>query len=169
MDQPVFETDFGKVGMVICYDTNWWDGWDNLKKKGAEIVLFPSQFPGGRILNYYAWRNSCFVLSSTALDARVIDISGNNLASSTLDVRFAWTMVNLNRISTPTWTGQKIPQILNKYGDRIKVKAWDCNDIMTIESRDPDLKLSDLIKEFNIETNDILISTSEEAQNKSRL
>jgi beta-ureidopropionase len=169
LDQPVIETDFGKVGMQICYDTNWSDGWDNLKSKGAEIVLFSSAFPGGRILNYYAMRNSCYVMSSTGSDARIIDISGNDLASSTLDVRFAWKNVNLDKISTPTWTGQKIPRLLEKYGDRIKIKAWDYNDIMTIESRDPDLNLYDLLKEFEMETNDILISTSEEAQIKSRL
>jgi beta-ureidopropionase len=169
LDQPVIETDFGKVGMQICYDTNWSDGWDNLKSKGAEIVLFSSAFPGGRMLNYYAMRNSCYVMSSTGSDARIIDISGNDLASSTLDVRFAWKNVNLDKISTPTWTGQKIPRLLEKYGDRIKIKAWDYNDIMTIESRDPDLNLHDLLKEFEMETNDILISTSEEAQIKSRL
>ena len=39
LDQSIIETDFGKVGMQICYDANWKDGWDNLKKKGADIVL----------------------------------------------------------------------------------------------------------------------------------
>jgi predicted amidohydrolase len=168
-DQPVFETDFGRVGMQICYDTNWKDGWDNLKKKGAEIVLFSSAFPGGRMLNYYAMRNSCYIMSATGQDARIIDISGNDLATTTLDIRFAWTTVNLDKISTPTWTGKKVPELLQKYGDRIRIKAWDLNDIMTIESRDPDIKLADLLKEFNLETNDILISTSEEAQIKNRL
>ena len=168
LDQPAFETDFGKVGMLICYDMNWSDGWDNLKKKGAEIVLFSSAFPGGRMLNYYATRNSCYVMSSTGQDARIVDMSGNDLASSTLDIRFAWETVNLDKICTPTWTGKQVPQLLEKYGNRIKIKAWDNYDIMTIESRDPDLKLADLIKEFKIETNDILISTSEEAQIKNR-
>ena len=168
-DQPAFETDFGKVGMLICYDTNWRDGWDNLRKKGAEVVMFSSAFPGGRILNYYAMRNSCYVMSSTGSDARIIDISGNDLAASTLDVRFAWETINLDKISTPAWTGKQIPDLVGKYGDRIKIKAWDYYDIMTIESRGPILKLTDLIKEFKIETKDILISTSEEAQIKNRL
>ncbi|MEM2936575.1 MAG: carbon-nitrogen hydrolase family protein [Candidatus Bathyarchaeia archaeon] len=42
MDIPVFETDFGKIGVIICYD-----GWfpalaQNLAMKGAEILFFPS-------------------------------------------------------------------------------------------------------------------------------
>jgi hypothetical protein len=84
-------------------------------------------------------------------------------------VRFAWSVINLDKISTPTWTGQQVPKLLEKYGDRIRIKAWNHYDILTIESRDPDLKLSDLIKEFKLETNDILISTSEEMQNKTRV
>jgi len=37
--QPVIQTDFGKVGMQICYDANWADGWDNLKEQGVNVIL----------------------------------------------------------------------------------------------------------------------------------
>src|SRR5688572_3684661 len=73
IDQPIIETDFGKVGMQISYDANWADGWDDLKKKGADIVLFPSSFPGGRMLNYYALKNEYYIVSGTTGEARVID------------------------------------------------------------------------------------------------
>ncbi|MGD9329534.1 MAG: carbon-nitrogen hydrolase family protein, partial [Cyclobacteriaceae bacterium] len=42
---PVFETDFGKIGMQICFDANWFESWAHLKDDGAEIIFFPSQFP----------------------------------------------------------------------------------------------------------------------------
>jgi len=32
LDQPVIETDFGKIGLQICYDANWFDGWENFRK-----------------------------------------------------------------------------------------------------------------------------------------
>lgn len=170
LDQPVFETDFGKVGMIICYDTNWWDGWDNLKRKGAEVVFFSSAFPGGRILNYYAARNNSYVLSGTGVDARVIDISGNDLDSSSIHVRYSWAVVNLEKVNTPLWpTGNKIPGVLKKYGNSLGIKVWDHTDIITIESRDPRLKLADVLKEFEITTIDERISSAEEVQNKYRL
>jgi len=39
---PVFRTDFGKVGFMICYDSWFTDVAELLSLKGAEIVLFPS-------------------------------------------------------------------------------------------------------------------------------
>jgi len=40
---PVFDADFGKVGMMICYDSWFTDVAELLGLKGAEIVLFPNQ------------------------------------------------------------------------------------------------------------------------------
>ncbi len=39
---PVFKTDFGTVGMMICYDSWFTDVTELLSLKGAEIVLFPN-------------------------------------------------------------------------------------------------------------------------------
>ena len=41
--QGVFKTDFGTVGLQICFDAEWTDGWHSLKEDGAEIVCFSSQ------------------------------------------------------------------------------------------------------------------------------
>jgi len=170
LDQPVIETDFGRVGMQICFDANWSDGWDNLMKKGAEIILFSSQFPGGRILNYYAMRNGCYIVSSTGGDARIIDMSGNDIDASSTFVRYAWSNINLEKVNTPTWpTRDRLPDLFNKYGNRLAVKVWDETDVITIESRDPGLKVKDVLKEFEIQSNDILLAITEEAQNKYRL
>ena len=40
-DYPVFRTDFGIVGMMICYDVFFSDPARGLATKGAEIVLMP--------------------------------------------------------------------------------------------------------------------------------
>jgi predicted amidohydrolase len=152
-DQPIIETDFGKVGMQICYDANWTEGWDNLKKKGADIVIFSSQFPGGRMLNYYALRNSYYIVSSTGGDARVIDTSGNDLEATTEFVRYVWATINLEKVNVSTWpTNQQLPKMFKKYGDRLGIKVWDTTDVVTIESRDPELKVMDVLKEFKIPT-----------------
>jgi predicted amidohydrolase len=39
---PVFPTDFGKVGIMICYDSWFTDVAQLLALKGAEIILFPN-------------------------------------------------------------------------------------------------------------------------------
>jgi len=170
IDQPVIQTDFGKVGMQICYDANWTNGWDNLKKKGADIVLFSSQFPGGRMLNYYALRNSYYIVSSTGGDARIIDTSGNDLEATTEFVRYVWSTINLEKVNVSTWpTNQRLPDLFKKYRDRIDIKVWNTTDVITIESRDPDLKVLDVLREFDIPTYAADLKREAEVQNKYRL
>lgn len=170
LNQPVIQTDFGKVGMQICYDANWVDGWNNLKKQGANIILFSSAFPGGRILNHYALENNCYIISSTGGDARIIDISGNDLDSSSKFVRYAWANINLEKVNVTTWpTNGRLPDIFKKYGDRLSIKVWDENGVITIESHDPAIKVMDVLKEFKIPTSEELYSNTVAVQNKYRL
>lgn len=44
-DFPVFNCDFGKLGIQICFDMLYEDGWKALAKEGAEIVALPSASP----------------------------------------------------------------------------------------------------------------------------
>ncbi len=149
--QPAIETDFGKVGMQIGSDAFWSDGWDSLKKQGTNIILFSSEFSGGRMLNYYAQKNSFYIVSSTGGDARVIDISGNDLDCTSEFVRYAWATINLEKVTVTIWpTNGRLPDLFKKYGDRLHIKVWDNTDVITIESRDPQLMVSSVLKEFEI-------------------
>ncbi|MFZ9914654.1 MAG: nitrilase-related carbon-nitrogen hydrolase, partial [Phycisphaerales bacterium] len=51
---PVFETAVGKVGVYICYDRHFPEGWRALGINGAEIVFNPSATSRG--LSEYIWR-----------------------------------------------------------------------------------------------------------------
>jgi beta-ureidopropionase len=51
---PVFETAVGKVGVYICYDRHFPEGWRALGLNGAEIVFNPSATHRG--LSEYIWR-----------------------------------------------------------------------------------------------------------------
>jgi beta-ureidopropionase len=169
LHQPLIQTDFGKVGMQICYDANWSDGWESLKKQGAEIIFFSSAFPGGRMLNHYALRHDMYIVSATGGDARVIDISGNDLDASSEFVRYAWRRINLEKVNVTTWpTRDRLPDVFSKYGTRLNIKVWDKTDVITIESMDPALKVADVLKEFDIPTYAQLLQKETEVQSKYR-
>jgi N-carbamoylputrescine amidase len=51
---PVFDTAVGKVGVYICYDRHFPEGWRELGLNGAEIVLNPSATVAG--LSEYLWK-----------------------------------------------------------------------------------------------------------------
>jgi N-carbamoylputrescine amidase len=51
---PVFQTRYGKVGVYICYDRHFPEGWRALGLNGAEIVFNPSATVAG--LSQYLWK-----------------------------------------------------------------------------------------------------------------
>jgi len=51
---PVFETAVGKVGVYICYDRHFPEGWRALGLNGAQIVFNPSATSRG--LSSYLWK-----------------------------------------------------------------------------------------------------------------
>jgi beta-ureidopropionase len=51
---PVFDTAVGRVGVYICYDRHFPEGWRALGLNGAEIVFNPSATSRG--LSEYLWR-----------------------------------------------------------------------------------------------------------------
>jgi len=51
---PIFDTAVGKVGVYICYDRHFPEGWRALGLNGAEIVFNPSATSRG--LSEYIWK-----------------------------------------------------------------------------------------------------------------
>ncbi len=51
---PVFDTRYGKIGVYICYDRHFPEGWRELGLNGAEIVFNPSATVAG--LSEYLWK-----------------------------------------------------------------------------------------------------------------
>ncbi len=62
---PVFNCDFGKLGIQICWDMSYEDGWLELAEKGAEIVALPTASPQTVRPASYALRGQYYVISST--------------------------------------------------------------------------------------------------------
>ena len=54
MGYPVFDTAIGKVGVYICYDRHFPEGWRALGLNGAEIVFNPSATSRG--LSSHLWK-----------------------------------------------------------------------------------------------------------------
>ena len=76
-DYPVFDCDFGKLGIQICWDIQFDDGWAALAEKGAEIVAWPTASPATAQPASRAARHRYYVVSSTwREDATVFEPTG---------------------------------------------------------------------------------------------
>ncbi len=77
--------------------------------------------------------------------------------------------INLEKVNVTTWpTNGMLPDLFKKYGDRIGIKVWGNTEVITIESRDPTLKVLNVLKEFEIPAYADLLKKETEVQNKYR-
>ncbi len=151
-DVPVFETDFGRIGIQICFDVNWWDNWRRLKEKGARIVFFPAAYPAATQLSALALMNQYFVVSSADSRAsRIYDITGRVLASSGAYQQWAGAVLPLGRrLFEIDYHLQKMRALQQKYGPKVDVVWYHDDDWFTLASLDENLTVEDLEKEFGL-------------------
>ncbi|MEO6187208.1 MAG: carbon-nitrogen hydrolase family protein [Ginsengibacter sp.] len=167
----VFKTDFGTIGIQICHDIQWSDGWDELRDKGAEIVFWPSAFSGGKRINMRAWTNQYCVVSSTWKNTtKICDITGEEIAvTGNWNTWGVCAPVNLEKAFLHSWPySRKFPEIEKKYGRKVKCYSLNEEEISIIEVLVPGLKVKDILKEFNLITYREFIKTGEEQQAKLR-
>ncbi|MCI0420207.1 MAG: carbon-nitrogen hydrolase family protein, partial [Acidobacteria bacterium] len=148
----VFETDFGTIGVQICFDVNWWDVWKRLKQKGAKIIFFPSAYPAARQLSALALMNQYYVVSSTMRGSSgIYDISGEVVASSGQYQQWAGAALPLGkRLFETDYHVDKVREIQQKYGSKVAVTWFHDDSWFTLASLDPDLTVEDVISEFGL-------------------
>lgn len=83
-EYPVFDADFGRLGILICWDQNYEEAWDALAAAGAEIVALPSASPQTIRPAAQAMRHALYVVTSTPRDnASLVDPIGRVAAQIT--------------------------------------------------------------------------------------
>jgi predicted amidohydrolase len=70
IDYPVFDTKFGKVGMMVCYDGFFPEVARELTKRGAEVIAWPVWGCDPLLARARANENRVFIVSSTYTDAK---------------------------------------------------------------------------------------------------
>ncbi len=152
-DTPVFETDFGRIGVQICFDVEYNDGWDRLDRSGAEIIFWQSAYDGGRHLSARAWQYHRYIVSAVQGSfARVVDIMGDTLAitgqhnfvaAASIDLDIALFHMDFNKT--------QIQAIRAKYGPDLDLHIYHEEGYFTLQSNRPDLPVSAVIREFQLD------------------
>lgn len=168
-EAKVFETDFGRLGILICFDINWPQEWAKLKRQGAEIVFWPSAYNGGFPLQAYAFLHSYYVVSATRDSSRIIDLTGevleqtgraNPIASAQLDLEKGVFHGDFN------WV--QIESLRARYGRDVRVRICHDEALMTIESLRQDLTLPEIIEEMGLELLPDYLARNERTQDALR-
>ncbi len=103
---PVFKTDFGTIGLMICWDGEYVDPARAMAIQGAEILFVPAAGGYLTLLKARALENHLYVVSSGFdLESAIIDPTGAVLFS-TMDSGVDKTIsVNLEDRFTDSWLG----------------------------------------------------------------
>jgi predicted amidohydrolase len=127
----VVSTDFGRVGLAICFDANWAPLWQRIGDFGAELVIWSSAYSAGRSLQSHAIQHNYYIMSSTQVpDCLVFDIDGeqllyehNNVADNINVSRHTFDLdrcVFHQDFNLPT----KLANLLKEHGDDVEREKW---------------------------------------------
>jgi predicted amidohydrolase len=151
---PVFETDLGRVGLLICFDLNFPEVRVALKESKPDIVVFSSMYRGGLQAQALAYELRSFVITSIATElGLIIDRAGRVIKESTYEA-LAVAPINTNSVSLHMdFNWNKMDAMLAKHGRALTFDYHTREAFFVIEStRDEDIE--SIVKEFQLETAD---------------
>jgi len=167
---PVFDCDFGKLGIQICWDMVFDDGWQALADQGAEIVVWPSASPATALPSsrsgrhrYFivssCWRNNSTIYEPTGLVAARVETPGKPLVHQ-IDLSYAvlgW--------SAHLRDGKAF---LDKYGDKAGYHYEPREDLGIFWSNDPKITVGSMLRSLGLEEIDAQIARNRRLQDAAR-
>jgi predicted amidohydrolase len=151
-DFPVFECDFGKVAMQICYDMAFDEGWEVLGRKGAEVVVWPSQWAGKISPSARALQHGYYVLSSTwRNNASLIDPTGHIIREIREDGVFV-EQIDLDYCILHWQAPLKDGKVFDEeYGARAGYRYDSAEDSGIFWSNDPQTPVGEMVRALGLE------------------
>jgi predicted amidohydrolase len=151
-----------KIGGAICFDCYFPEVFQQQASAGANLFLIPSLTPAGGYLNFYALHHSVPLVLAYPAWSRIIDVNGGELAAGGYrneTLRFGFgspvitATINFDRAVFYADLNQaKMNDLQRAYGSRIRIQFDQPNVLFIVESRDPNLSMSAVIREFGLIT-----------------
>jgi beta-ureidopropionase len=149
----VFDTDFGRIAMLTCFDANFDEVWAEAERKGAEIVFWPSAYGGGLPLYGYAMIHNYYVVAVGR--GNMIDILGKTIENvqkpkaqqyiATIDLDR--TLIHFD------FTGNKVAKLLHDHKGEVELeRSLEMEGWSLLRAVKPGVRVRDLCKQYQIET-----------------
>jgi predicted amidohydrolase len=159
-EAQVFECDFGKLGIQICFDMEFDYGWEQLARQGAELVAWPTQSPQTAHPASRAMRHGYFIVSSTWRDnASIFEPTGKIAAQIKPPAQTLVEQIDLSYAILP-WSRQlqQGEALRKKYGDRVGFRYYPDEDCGLFWSNDAGTTIRQMLRSIGVaEAEDELI------------
>lgn len=168
---PVFDLDFGRIGIQICFDAGFPENWQRLADQGVHAVIWPSAYDGGFPLRAYAYLHHFWVISATNTGkSRIIDPCGEILKETDASTPMIHRSINLDYVVAHLDFNYGIEdRIKAKYGDRVAVRTWDPGSAhFVVEPMDDTISTKQLCEEFGLEPSALYYKRHQEAYRQIR-
>ena len=149
---PVFQCDFGRLGIQICYDIEWDYGWSELARQGADLVAWPTQSPQTTHPAARAIAHRYYIVSSTwRNNASFFEPTGKIIAQIREPAHVLVEQLDLSYAILP-WS----PQLHNgtalkeKYGDRVGFRYYEDEDRGMFWSNDPQTPIAEMMRSLGL-------------------
>ena len=110
-DYPVFQTDFGKIGMMICWDVQYADPARALALRGAELIVLPIAGGSTTLAKARAIENQVFLAASGYdFPTEILDPLGAVVAEAPRRGTAAIATIDLNQRYSQEWLGNMRPR-----------------------------------------------------------
>jgi predicted amidohydrolase len=124
-DAPVFDTDFGRVGMMICWDVQFVEPAQRLALKGAEVILLPIWGGDETLIRARAIENHVFVVTSGYdVPSWIVSPDGKTLAEASQasgeEGGIAIAEVDLNHRYIDEWLGNVRARFLKEHREDLR-------------------------------------------------
>ncbi len=153
--EMVYDTDFGRIGIAICFDANFPEIWQALREKGAEMVLWVSAYSAGSQLQAYALLHHYYIVTSTyTKDCQVYDITGKRiLDEKSDDITIARITLDLDRgIYHENFNMGKLDKLINAHGEEVeKELSMPREQWFILRAKKPGISARLLAKKFGME------------------
>jgi len=149
---PVFDCDFGKLGIQICYDMEFADGWTELARKGAELIAWPTQSPQTSQPAFRAKENRCYIVSSTwRHNASIFEPTGKIAAQITPPQSMLVHELDLSYALLPWSSKLRNGEALRQaYGDRVGFHYHEDEDCGIFWSNDPGITIGEMVRAIGV-------------------
>src|SRR5436190_1908968 len=105
-EYPVFDTDFGRIGMMICWDISYPEVARELSARGAEMIFMPIWGGNETLAKARAIENQIYLVAS-GYDFRtaIYNKAGEELAKSPDSTNIIYANIDLNQRLLWPWLG----------------------------------------------------------------
>ena len=149
---PVFNCDFGKLGIQICYDMAFADGWAELARRGAELIAWPTQSPQTSQPAFRARQQRCYIVSSTwRHNASIFEPTGKIAAQITPPQSILVEELDLSYAILPWSSKLRNGEALKQaYGDRVGFHYYEDEDLGIFWSNDPGITVGEMVRSIGV-------------------